>query len=106
MEPFDLALLGTTDPEDPKFQTFLYFETKQDYLDWRVDWRERYADLSKTIREERKAWRAEGSDHDPKLHHSLFRHRAEARTMLDLRKASKVKAERLYQQSKAVVEVA
>lgn len=110
MEPFDLANLGTVVPyqpkdalqvDDPKLQPFLSFETKEEYLAWRADWRERYADLSVSIRSARKTWRVEGNDHDAQNHNNLFYWRRLARTMLTLRAASKVKAEALYQQAKA-----
>ncbi len=89
--------------DDPAYQSFLTFETKAEYLDWRYEWRDAYATLSQRIRDFRKDWRAEGSDHNPQLHNNLFRSRALARAMLELRKASKKKAQRLYEAEREAV---
>lgn len=107
----DFALLPRTHgayyaPTEAQLEKFMPFETKQEYVDWRADWREFYAELSQRIRERRTAWRAEGSDHEDKLHHELFSARGLARSMLRLRAASKERAERLYQASKEAAEVA
>lgn len=89
---------------DTALEPFLTFTDKDGYLVWRSEWKAVYKDLSSRIREMRTTWRAEGSTHEPLLHNSLFGARAAARTMLAIRKASKVRAEALYQQAKAAAE--
>ena len=95
-----------TEPSDADLEANLPFTTKQEYLDWRAEWRAMYKDLSQEIRATRKLWRAEGQDHAPILTNALLSNRALARTMLALRRASKAKAERLYQEGRAKAEVA
>lgn len=80
---------------------FLDFETKEQYIAWRAEWRKAYADLSLTIRTARQIWRAEGQEHDFIHQSNLFRYRKLARLMLALRRESKRRAEALYQKSKA-----
>jgi hypothetical protein len=94
--------LGPADFLDPKpvLAKFLSFSNKEEYLSWRDEWRRAYADLSQTIRELRATWRAQGSDHLTSTHHALFGSRALARSMLALRKASKIRAEQQYQANK------
>lgn len=86
--------------EDLAYQPFLTFEDRESYLDWRDEWRDGYETLSDRIRTNRKAWRAEGSEHEIKRHVQLFRDRAFARAMLELRKASKRKAGELRRAAK------
>lgn len=85
---------------------FLAFVTKDEYIAWRTEWKAAYAALSSEIRELRTKWRAEGSDHEPVLHTTLYSRRRLARLMMALRHESKRKAEQLYQQSKAASKVA
>lgn len=105
MEATDFALLprtsgGSEGPSEATLEKFLTFNDRQSYVEWRADWKEEYREMSARIRSLRTTWRAEGSDHDPALHYQLFATRGRARSMLALRKASKAKAEQLYQQSK------
>lgn len=85
---------------------FLPFQSKDEYLAWRAEWRQAYKELSKDIRERRTAWRAEGQEHDPVLQGHLSNRRRLARLMLALRHESKRRAERLYQASKEASQVA
>lgn len=78
--------------DDPVYQPFLTFEDREGYVAWRAEWRKLYAELSVAIREARKTWRAEGSEHDSRLSSALFTNRARARALLALRRASKVRA--------------
>lgn len=92
--------------DDPVYQQFLTFTDRDSYLEWCQEWKDAYATLSARIRTARTAWRAEGSEHDPRLHGDLFRSRALARATLELRKASKIKAQALYKASKEAVPAA
>ena len=111
MEKNDLALLPKTyNPlyplPDGNFEQFLDFSDKQSYFEWRAYWRDEYKQLSGTIRALRKVWRSQGSNIDPMTNSELKNARARARSMLHLRRLSKAKAQRLYQESKAAAEVA
>lgn len=112
IDTYNLSTISNWNPDralkadDAALQPFLTFETKEEYLAWRAEWRTAYRELSERIRELRPQWRAEGSDHQPQLHHALFTCRALARSMMALRAASKVKAEALYQASKEASAVA
>jgi hypothetical protein len=92
--------------DDPGLAPFLTFTNKDEYLEWRQEWKREYRELSQYIRECKKAFRAEGNNHDVKTVSNLYANKALARTMLALRKGSKARAEELYQQSKATAEVA
>lgn len=92
--------------DDKALQEHLSFTDKATYLEWRAEWREDYRDLSARIRSTRALWRAEGQNHEPAMTNALLAERALARTMLALRKASKVRAEQLYQEAKAQAQVA
>jgi len=92
--------------DDPALEPFLTFTDKDSYLTWRAEWKAEYVELSSRIRALRAVWRSQGSNHAPETHHALFTSRAVARTVLALRAASKVKAERLYQEAKAAADTA
>lgn len=96
----------TDELSDTYINAYLTFETKEEYLAWRTAWRNHYKYLSGLIRGLRKEWRAQGSDHDPMTTSQLQRARAQARSMLQLRHASKRRAQALYEQEKATAEVA
>jgi hypothetical protein len=112
IDTYKLQSISPWNPEhafepDSKYLTpYLDFETKDEYVAWRAEWKTAYAALSERIRELRTEWRAEGSVHDAARHNALFSSRALARSLLTLRKASKLRAEQLYQASKATAEVA
>lgn len=93
-------------PEDPVLESFLDFTDKEFYFMWRTDWRNQYDELSGQIRALRAVWRSQGSAHEMETHNALFNARAVARSMLAIRKASKAKAERLYQEAKTAEAVA
>jgi hypothetical protein len=72
------------------------FTSKETYLAWRAEWRAKYAELSKTIRQCR-------IDHD-RSGREFYRTRA--REMMEVRKESKVEAQRQYLAAKAARELA
>ena len=111
MEATDFALLPRTYgpsrvPSEAALDKFLTFTDRDGYLAWRADWRAEYKEISANIREMRAVWRAEGSHHEFPLHSQLYEKRARARSMLTLRRASKIRVEQLYQEAKATAEVA
>lgn len=67
------------------------FTNKETYLAWRAEWRAKYADLSQTIRQCR-------IDHD-RSGREFYRVRA--REMMEVRKESKIEAQRQYLAAKA-----
>jgi len=72
------------------------FNSKETYLAWRTQWRKEYADLSQTIRQCR-------IDHD-RSGREFYRTRA--REMMEVRKESKVEAQRQYLAAKVARELA
>ena len=93
------------DSTDPALEPYMPFTDKTEYIAWRTDWRRQYLEVSDQIRTVRTLWRAEGSSHSNEVHYGLFNARALARSMLVLRKASKVKSESLYQMGRVIAEV-
>jgi len=98
--------------------TTLTFETKEQYLTWRAEWRTRYAEISKHIHDLKLVRRstASGIGRDKwasqreKIaeiikrftgpygfdYGAIWRFQNEAREMLELRKASKLRAQEQY----------
>jgi len=79
-----------------KDQMKITFTSKETYLAWRAEWRAKYADLSQTIRQCR-------IDHD-RSGREFYRTRA--REMMEVRKESKVEAQRQYLAAKVARELA
>ena len=81
--------------------TTLPFNTKQEYLAWRTQWKTNYAALSETIREHKRNMK----DKDPDVRSMAQCHRwvcrVKAARMLEERKASKVQAQQQYLAAKA-----
>lgn len=102
--------------------TSLTFETKDQYLAWRAEWRARYAEVSKDIHDLKLVRRATASGQGrdkwasqrEKIaatikrftgaygfdYGAIWRLQNEARQMLELRKASKLRAQEQYLKSK------
>jgi hypothetical protein len=89
-----------------KYGAFLDFATKDEYIAWRDEWRRVYADLTKEIRTVRAEWRKDKSGHTFTINHAYHSRRALARSMMSLRKASKVRAEQQYLAAKEAAKVA
>lgn len=74
----------------------LTFTNKETYLAWRAKWRAEYAKLSETIHMCKQR----------QNHSSREFYRKQAREMLEVRKASKLEAQRQYLAAKAAQELA
>lgn len=72
------------------------FTNKETYLAWRAEWRAEYADLSQTIRQCRIDRDRSGREF----------YRTRAREMMEVRKESKIEAQRQYLAAKAAREQA
>jgi hypothetical protein len=72
------------------------FTNKETYLAWRTKWRAKYAKLSETIRECKRDRNRSGREF----------YRRQACGMMEVRKASKVEAQRQYLAAKAERELA
>jgi len=80
-----------------------WFTNKAEYLAWRTEWRAQYAELSENIREQKLSRK----DKDALIRASAqcfcWRYRQEATALLELRKKSKVEAQRQYLAAKQTV---
>jgi len=78
-----------------------WFTNKEEYLAWRAEWRAQYAQLTQDIRE----YKLLRKDRDPASRsHAKYRCwacRKEATALLELRKKSKIEAQRQYLATKA-----
>jgi len=77
--------------------TPLTFTTREQYVAWRAQWRKEYAELSSRIRKEnlalKDAFRGKGTASTWTIRHNLVVLRSTARAMLEMRAASKVRAQ-------------
>lgn len=82
-----------------------WFTNKEEYLAWRAEWRAQYAQLTQDIREHK----LQRKDRDPATRSSAqyycWKCRKEATELLELRKKSKVEAQRQYLAAKAAAVV-
>lgn len=78
-----------------------WFTNKTEYLAWRTEWRAKYAELSENIRQQK----LNRKDKDPMIRSSAqcfcWSYRQEATVLLEIRKNSKVEAQRQYLAAKA-----
>lgn len=78
-----------------------WFTNKEEYLAWRAEWRAQYAQLTQDIREHKLLRK----DRDPatrsRAQYYCWSGRKEATALLELRKKSKVEAQRQYLATKA-----
>jgi hypothetical protein len=78
-----------------------WFTSKEEYLAWRAEWRAQYAQLTQDIREHK----LQRKDRDPATRSSAQYYcwscRKEATALLELRKKSKIEAQRQYLATKA-----
>lgn len=78
-----------------------WFNNKEEYLAWRAEWRAQYAQLTQDIREHK----LQRKDRDPATRSSAQYYcwscRKEATALLELRKKSKIEAQRQYLAAKA-----
>jgi hypothetical protein len=79
---------------NPDFSPFLTYQGRDEYLEWAKNWKQAYAELSQSIREDRNALRhreGNGPYETPELirNSRLVFNRQTANAMLALRRASK-----------------
>lgn len=72
------------------------FTNKAEYLAWRNAWRKHYALLTTEIREEKKRRKSPDASERGSAQYTCWRYRQEATRLLELRKQSKVEAQRQY----------
>jgi len=78
------------------------FTGKAEYLAWREAWRKHYALLSEQIREEKRERKNPDASLRACAQYHCWSLRQEATALLELRKKSKIEAQRQYLAAKAV----
>lgn len=96
------------------------FSTKEEYLDWRNQWKEKYKEISKLSRESKQGrkkfiWKyrdpglttvkkrtkvGENPNYDPHISYQVDIYRRAAKALLKQLKAAKIEANRLYLKKK------